>query len=170
MLRARAGTSPLAFAALFGAVLLPGPEAAGQAALGAQLSLTEHSTDETSWAPGLRVLLEVPLTGLAVQGTYDLFRQPCDPGICQNGSVGFALLWSFPLPLLADPYLGVGVAPELAEGWRLDWGGETTGMYAVAGLRLGGTGFGGTQFFAEAKHAFRGRQLFISAGFLFFLF
>ena len=166
----KAGTLTLALAAVLGAVLQPGREAAGQIALGTQLSMTEYVVDESSWGPGVRALLRVPFTGLTIQGTFDSFRVPCDLGTCRHRDAGFALLWSLPLRLLADPYVGVGLAPEVEEGWGLNWDLGRTGMYAVAGLWLGGPGFQGTRFFAEAKHSLRGSQLFISAGFLFFLF
>lgn len=170
MLEVNIRTLALALAAVLGAVLQPGREAAGQVALGTQLSMTEYVVDENSWGPGVRALLKVPFTGLTIQGTYDSFRMPCGPETCRHRDLGFALLWSFPLPLLVDPYLGVGVAPVVEEGWKLNWDVGRTGMYALGGLWLGGPGFRGTRFFAEAKHSFRENQLFISAGFLLFLF
>jgi hypothetical protein len=160
----------LTLAILLGGLLPSGTGISGQAALGTQLSLTEFQADETSWGPGFRALLRVPLTGLAAQGTYDTFRRPCGPDRCRHRDVGFALLWSFPVRLLADPYLGLGVAPEAEEGWKLNWDGGRTSVYALGGLRFGGSGFQRTRFFAEAKHNFRERQLFISAGILLFLF
>jgi len=170
MLEVNIRTLALALAAVLGAVLQPGGEAAGQVALGTQLSMTEYVVDENSWGPGVRALLKVPFTGLTIQGTYDSFRMPCGPETCRHRDLGFALLWSFPLPLLVDPYLGVGVAPVVEEGWKLNWDVGRTGMYALGGLWLGGTGGRGTRFFAEAKHSFRESQLFVSAGFLLFLF
>jgi hypothetical protein len=160
----------LALAAVLWAVVQPGPWIAGQAALGTQLTMTEFRADEMTWGPGVRALLKIPFTGVTAQGTFDTFRIRCGPSTCRHREVGLAVLWSFPTPLAADPYLGAGVAPELEEGWKLNWDGRRTALFAVGGLWLGGTHSHPTRFFVEAKHVFRDSQLFVSAGFLFFLF
>jgi hypothetical protein len=160
----------LALAAVLGALLLPGPGIAGQAALGTQLTMTEFQADDMTWGPGVRALLKIPFTGVTVQGTFDAFRLPCGPDSCRHREVGVALLWSLPTPLRADPYLGAGVAPKLEDGWNLNWHGSGSGLFAVGGVWLGGAQSHPTRFFLEAKHVFRDSQLFVSAGFLFFLF
>ncbi len=170
MLEVNIRTLALALAAVLGAVLQPGGEAAGQVALGTQLSMTEYVVDENSWGPGVRALLKVPFTGLTIQGTYDSFRMHCGPETCWQQDVGLAILRSLPLPLPAEPYLGVGVAPKLEESWKLSWDVGSTDLYALAGLWLGGPGFLGTRFFAEARHSLRGSRLSLSTGFLLFLF
>jgi hypothetical protein len=160
----------LVLATVLGTLVLPGPGIAGQAALGTQLTMSEFYADDMSWGPGLRALLKVPFTGVTVQGTFDTFRVPCGTERCRHREVGFALLWSLPTPLAADPYLGAGVAPELDDNWKLNWGGGRAGLFAIGGVMLGGAHSHPTRFFVEAKHVFRDSQLFISAGFLFFLF
>jgi hypothetical protein len=160
----------LALATVLGTLLLPGPGIAGQAALGTQFTMSEFYADDMSWGPGVRALLKVPFSGVTVQGTFDAFRLPCGPETCRHREVGFALLWSLPTPLAADPYLGAGVAPKLEEGWRLNWNGGKTGLFAVGGVWFGGAHSHPIRFFVEAKHVFRSSQLFVSAGFLFFLF
>ncbi len=170
MLVLKKGTLTLALAAALGALVQPGPEAAGQAALGTQLSTTEYAADQSSWGPGVRALLKMPFTGLTFQGTYDSFRMPCGPETCWQRDVGLAILRSLPLPLPAEPYLGLGVSPKLEDSWKLSWDVGSTDLYALAGLWLGGSGFLATRFFAEAKHSLRGSRLSLSTGFLLFLF
>jgi len=160
----------MALAVLLYAVVQPGPEVAGQAAVGAQLSMTEYGADETSWGPGVRALLKVPFTGLALQGTYDAIPWDCGSESCRDREVGFAVLWSLPVHFLVDPYLGVGVAPEVGEGLTLNWDDGRTGVHVLAGLWIGGAESRRTRFFAEVTHLFRDSRLVISAGFLFFLF
>jgi hypothetical protein len=146
MLEVNIRTLALALAAALGAGLQPGREAAGQVALGTQLSRTEYVVDQHSWGPGVRGLLKVPFTGLTLQGTYDSFRMPCGPETCRHRDLGFALLWSFPLPLLVDPYVGVGVAPVVEEGWKLNWDVGSTGMYALGAFGSAAPGSGGPAF------------------------
>jgi hypothetical protein len=127
-------------------------EGSGQIlAIGGHASMNQDISDETTWGWGARGQIGLPLTSLAIQGTLDFFSPDCDSQDCELQEVSVNLLWTLPIPWLAKPYLGAGVAVQNSEG---DWdlGDQSDyGVNALAGIILQGPTFPRFQPFGEVK-------------------
>ena len=90
---------------------------------------------------GVQASVKLPLLGLALRGTADLYFPDCGAADCDLRDFGIEALFSPPIPFL-DPYLGAGLA-------IVDSGGEL-GDERDLGLSLV-AGVGVSRLFAEGK-------------------
>ncbi len=161
----------LTAAALLLALFLPGPGAWGQLAIGGQVTLNNDLGEEGTLGFGGRAHLSIPLTGITLQARGDFYSPDCDGPECSVQDLGVNVLWSLPVPILLNPYLGAGVAIQNTEGD----GGDSSdyGVNFLAGLVLEGPAFRRFRPFGEARYQLMQDfedQLVFSAGFLFALF
>lgn len=134
------------------ALLAPNPASAQVLAVGGQVSMNRDIAEDNTWGVGARAQVGLPLTGITVQGTADFFSPDCGTLDCDFREVSVNLLWSLPVPYVANPYLGAGVAMQNADGtWAM---GEDTdyGLNLLAGIILQGPTFQRFQPFVEAKY------------------
>ena len=141
-------------AGMLGTLLLGSPGlVSGQAlAVGGHVTMNRDLTDETTWGIGGRAQLGMPLTGITIQGTADFYSPDCGTLECDLNDVSVNLLWSLPVPHVANPYLGAGLAMQNADGsWAM---GEDTdyGLNLLAGIVLQGPTFNRFQPFVEARY------------------
>ena len=146
-------TNTLVFGLFTLLALVAAEEGAGQImAVGGHVSMNQDISVETTWGVGARAHLSMPLTGVTLQGTLDFFSPDCDPLDCEFREASVNLLWTFPVPMLAKPYLGVGLAAQNSEG---DWGlGDDSdyGANFIGGIILQGPAFSRLQPFGEVKY------------------
>jgi hypothetical protein len=123
-------------------------------AVGGHATLNQDIGDESLWGWGVRGQVGLPLTGIKVQGILDFLSPECPSGDCDLKELTVNLLWTLPIPLLAKPYLGVGVVIQNSDGeWDLgdqtDYGGNV-----LAGIVLAGPTFPRFQPFGEVRYRF----------------
>ncbi len=152
------------------ALVLPASQARAQFALGGQVAVTELDLTEANWGLGGRAVLGVPLTGLGAQATLDVFDLDCGSGSCRSQSLGVHLLYSFPVPLLMNPYVGAGVSLDASESLTLDWGDGELDWNLLAGVILSGPAFPTVRPFAEARYELEDGGTVFSGGVLVYLF
>ena len=153
-------------------LLSPGPVAA-QLGLGGQFSLNQDLAEETTVGVGVRGQLQVPLTGLMVQGTLDFYDPDCGSDDCDVRDVGVNLLWSLPVPVLVKPYFGAGLAIVDLGGEGFGEGDTEYGINGLGGVMLTGGPFQRLRPFAEVKYQMISDfddQLVFSGGVLLYLF
>ncbi len=167
-------SAALACLLALGGVVLPRQEVLAQLALGGQVTWNRDAGEDGTFGLGARALLSIPLTGLAVQGTADLYSLDCldgGGGDCTLKDLGVNVLWSLPVPLLLNPYLGAGVAVQT---WEAGAGqSDRRGVNILAGVNLEGLVFERFRPFGEAKYqVFQDAddQLVFALGFLVTLF
>lgn len=135
------------------ASLLGGREASSQIlAVGGQVSMNQDLTDETTWGIGGRAQLSLPLTGITLQGTVDFFSPDCGSLDCDFREMSLNLLWTLPVPWVATPYLGAGIASQKAEGSWSFGDADDYGANLLAGIILKGPAFTRFHPFGEAKY------------------
>jgi hypothetical protein len=140
--------------ALLGTMSLAAPSSASAQALaiGGHASLNPDLVEENTLGVGLRAHVGLPLTGLAVQATYDFYGPDCGVFECDVGEAGLNLLWSLPVPYFFHPYFGAGAAFRKWTG-QSQWGTEShQGVNFLAGVVLQGPTFRRFQPFIEAKY------------------
>lgn len=154
------------------ALMVPGipPHASAQVlAVGGQVPVNRNVAEDHIWGIGVRGQLRLPLTGITLQGTADLYSPDCGAPDCDFRQVSLNLLWSFPLLYFVKPYFGAGVAVQSREGgWSVEEA-EDRGINFLAGMLLQGSSFQRFQPFVEAKYqAMRefGSQTVIAGGIL----
>jgi hypothetical protein len=139
---------------LLAAMSIAGPPSASAQvlAVGGHASLNPDLVDDNTLGVGLRAHVALPLTGVAVQATYDFYGPDCGVFECDVGELGLNLLWSLPVPYFFNPYVGAGGAFRKWTG-ESQWGTEShQGMNFLAGLVLQGPTFRRFQPFIEAKY------------------
>ena len=130
----------------------PGPIQAQTLAVGGQVTLNRDLEEDNTWGFGPRAVFGIPLTGISLQATADFYSPGCGTGDCDLRDVGINLLWSLPVPYVANPYFGAGLAMQEWSGDRE--GGDDTdyGVNFLAGVVLQGPTFQRFQPFVEAKY------------------
>lgn len=143
----------IALAVLFlGTIISSGQVSAQVLAVGGHFVANADLDDEFTWGVGGRAHLSLPLTGLALQGTYDFYSPSCGTLECDLNEVGVNVLWNLPVPWLMSPYLGAGMAFQKWDG-ELDLStNEGTAFQFLAGLILQGPTFDRFQPFVEFKY------------------
>jgi len=145
----------LALTLVLASLSIPGlpSDASGQVlAAGGQVSMNRDLTAENTWGIGARAQLRLPLPGIILQGTADFFTPDCGTLECDASEVSLNLVWSLPVPFLARPYLGAGVAMQDREGtWASDEDSDY-GINVLAGIILQGPAFRRFQPFIEGKY------------------
>lgn len=153
MLKSIGRAFSLGFALFAATAVLGSMGLSGQVlAVGGQVSMNRDLTKENTWGFGGRAMVSLPLSGITVQGTADFFNPDCDPLDCDFREISLNLLWSIPVPWLANPYFGAGVAAQTSKG---DWefgDAEDYGVNLVAGIVLQGPTFDRFQPFGEVKY------------------
>jgi len=121
-------------------------------AVGGHVSLNKDITEDMTWGVGARGHLSLPLTGMTIQGTADIFSPDCGPLECDFQEVSLNLLWSLPVPFVASPYFGAGIAVQNTEG-QGDLGDQSDyGVNFLAGIILKGPTFSRFRPFVEVKY------------------
>lgn len=122
-------------------------------AVGGHVSMNQDINEgETTWGMGARAHLSLPLIGFTLQGTADFFNPDCDPLECEFREISLNVLWSLPVPWVANPYLGAGLAAQNSDG---DWAladQDDYGVNFLAGIVLQGPAFSRFQPFGEVKY------------------
>ena len=153
------------------ALLVPGSPAGAQLSIGAHASATQWDWSDTEWGFGARALFQIPLTGLGVQATVDLFHPDCGSGGCDYREVGLHGTWEIPLVVFLNPYVGGGATYQWLEGVGMgDLQTEEYEVTLLAGFRLSGPGFESFRPFGELRYGLKDREALYSFGLLFALF
>jgi hypothetical protein len=139
---------------LFTFLALSGTETASAqvAAVGGHVSLNQDLGEGTTWGVGARAHLSLPLTGVTLQGTVDFFSPDCGTLECDFQEASLNVLWSLPIPFLAKPYFGAGIAAQNSEGEGLLGDEKDFGANFLAGVILQGPAFTRFQPFGEVKY------------------
>lgn len=165
MRRSVAAAMTLALAAL----VLP-TDADAQVDVGVQASFNSEPAglddNDGAFGVGARIGINLPIIGLGVLGTGDIFFPDCDPD-CDFWDVSGNLTYTFPLVAL-DPYIGAGVALQSFELEGFD-SEEEVGGNLFAGVKVGA--LLPVQLFGELKYQIFGEpfddQFVVSVGILF---
>lgn len=110
-------------------------------AIGGHFVANADAREDFTWGIGPRVLLGIPLGGLALQGTYDFYAPECGTLECDLDEIGVDLLWFFPLGSRLSPFIGASVAHQKWEGQVYEGNESGTGANLSAGLVLRGRSF-----------------------------
>jgi len=125
-------------------------------AVGGQLSANKGLSDDLTWGFGARAQISLPLTGITFQGTADFFEPDCGTvggsGACKLNEVSLNLLWSLPVPFVATPYFGAGLAVQNSEGQGVHGDKSDYGANFLAGIVLKGPTFSRFRPFGEVKY------------------
>jgi hypothetical protein len=153
--------------------LFPWQVASGQVSIGAHASymseigtgFTAQTADGTVGVGG-RLGIGIPVVGIKLLGTVDMFFPDCGTEDCDFHAATANLLYTIPIPVLISPYFGAGIAVQNSEGGSSflgdlsDWG-----INLMAGFSLDNGG--SFQPFVEGKYQIMNDfddQLVISAG------
>ena len=128
-------------------------EGAGQIlAVGGHVSVNKDITDDLTYGVGVRGHLSLPLTGMTIQGTADFFSPDCGTLDCEFQEVSLNLLWTLPVPFVATPYFGAGIAVQNTEGQSALGDESDYGVNFLAGIVLKGPAFQRFRPFGEVKY------------------
>ncbi len=143
---------PTSVLLLLAATLLP-TEGTGQVlAVGGHVSMNRDVVDDNTWGVGGRAQLSLPLTGVTLLGTADIFSPDCGPLDCDLQEASLNLLWSFPIPFVATPYIGSGLVAQNTDGNSGLGNDVYYGIQFMGGVVLGGPAFPRFRPFAEFKY------------------
>jgi hypothetical protein len=154
---------------LFPVTLLGTPSSgSAQAAVGGQLAWTPDLLNESTLGVGARVIVPLPVAGMALQGTVDFFMPDCGSLECNLRDAGLGILWMPPVGTEADLYVGGGVAVQDSEGTWILGDDREVGVSLRGGAILGGRAFTRFRPFGEARYQIMGgdfpNQLVLSGG------
>lgn len=141
------------FLALFlGALLAPASTSAQILDIGGHFVANFDAREEVTWGVGPRFQLSDPMFGFSLLLTYDFYSPDCGTLKCDLDEFGVSLLWSFPVPTLIDPYLGVGLGFQKWEGLAYEGKEEDTAFSFFGGVTLQGPTFEKFRPFIEGKY------------------
>jgi hypothetical protein len=131
---------------------VPGPASGQVLAVGGQVSMNRDIAADNTWGVGARGYLRLPLTGITLQGTADFYSPYCGTLECDLREVGLNLLWSLPVPFVANPYFGAGLAVRYPDGSWAELEDSDYGVNFLAGIVLQGARFQRFRPFVEVKY------------------
>jgi len=159
----------LSLALYVGAASSPVSASAQIVDIGGHFVANLDAREEVTWGVGPRLQLSDPMFGFSLLLTYDFYSPDCGTLQCDLDEFGVSVLWSFPVPTVLAPYLGVGLGFQKWEGLAYEGKEEETAFSFIGGITLQGPTFEKFRPFIEGKYQTgiaAGNQKVIAGGIL----